>query len=253
LSQSLNFSIRALVRSLCLGLLFFLASCEQKQNLSENAKPISVDRDRGLESLDSVEILTPNEQRRLNRAFIKEIYEHVYARPLSDIRQFNEWMNVLSQGASIEGVYRGLTLSDQYRALERGIVSKDARAFFAAEMAYIKKRIDTQLRQDQLEAELLKTSEKASLFSLKRVLGESLLEAVDHKKTDRAELADLYADLVIRWSIEGIDFGVQQRNSTDREFHRDWALKNSRGRIQWELLNRLHRVMNHLGKIVITK
>ena len=229
-----------------------LPACDQKPNKSDGPKPVDEARDRGLDSIENVEILTPNEQRRLNRAFIKEIYEHVYARSLVDARQFNEWMNVLTQGASIEGVYRGLTLSDQYRALERGVVSKGARLFFAAEAAYLKKRIDPKLRQDQLEAEIAKASEKASLFTLKRVLGEKVLEAVELNKSDRAAMAQLYSDLVMRWFIVDVDFGVHQRNSRDRDFHLDWARKNSRGRIQWELLNRLHRVMNHLGKIVVT-
>lgn len=211
---------------------------------------VSEDVERGLDGIDRVEILTPNERKRINRQFIREMYEQIYAKRLTDIELYNSWMNVLEQGASIEGVYRGLTLSEQYRELERGVVSKEAKEFFAQEITYLEMLKNPKVRNEaEMIREISKNVEKAPLFTLKRILGERVLEAIDLRKTDREAVATLFADLTARWSKVDVDFGFKQRNNKDRDYHYAWALRSSRGRVQWEILNRVHRIMNHFGKI----
>ena len=93
---------------------------------------------------------------------------------------------------------------------------------------------------------------RAPLYSLKRELGEKILSEVNKRKNDRNALANLYADLVIRWGKTNIPFGLAQRANADPEFHRNWAKENSIGLIQWELLNRAHRVLNSYGGVLIS-
>jgi hypothetical protein len=42
---------------------------------------------------------------------------------------------------------------------------------------------------------------------------------------------------------------MAQRNKTDEIFHFNWAKENKLGMIQWELLNKVHRLMNAYGGI----
>ena len=238
---------------LTLSAFFLFSACDKLPffKSASDGPAVTEEKERGLEEIDAAEVLTPNERKRINRQFLREMYEQVYAKRLTDLAFYSSWMNVLEQGASIEGVYRGLTLSDSYRALERGTVSKEARDFFAREVAYLEVLKNPKLRSEsELAKELAKSAEKLPLFTLKRVLGEKVLEAIELRKSDRAAVAELYANLVMRWFDSGVDFGFKQRNLQDRDFHHSWALRNSRGRVQWEILNRLHRVMNHHGRIL---
>lgn len=239
-----------------LSAFFLFSGCDKLpffKSAPEEA-PVTEEKERGLEEIGSAEVLTPNERKRINRLFLREMYEQVYAKRLADLDFYNSWMNVLEQGASIEGVYRGLTLSDSYRSLERGVVSKEALEFFSKEVAYLERLKNPKLRSEaELAKEIAKSAEKMPLFTLKRIFGEKVLEAIELRKNDREAVAQLYADLVMRWFDSNVDFGFKQRNVQDRDFHRDWALRNSRGRVQWEILNRLHRMMNHRGRILYVR
>ena len=47
------------------------------------------------------------------------MYTQIYLHPPRTKEEYNGWANVLYQGGSLEGVYRGLTLSREYRDLEK--------------------------------------------------------------------------------------------------------------------------------------
>jgi hypothetical protein len=86
-----------------------------------------------------------------------------------------------------------------------------------------------------------------SLFTLKRILGEKVLQEANKRKDDKDGLAAWYASFVSRWVKIGVPFGLVQRNREDEAFHFRWAKENNLGMVQWELLNRVHRVMNSFG------
>ncbi|MEK6578246.1 MAG: hypothetical protein AABZ55_03390, partial [Bdellovibrionota bacterium] len=85
---------------------------------------------------------------------------------------------------------------------------------------------------------------RSSLFTLKRVLGEEILKIVDEKKQDRLDLAIWYSKWAVRMAAKKVDFGLPLRNSADEKFHFDWAMKASVDQLQWETLNRIHRLLN---------
>ena len=207
--------------------------------------------DRGIVAEDVV-IMTPKERRRFYRFFLKEMYREIYARELQDKQVYRNWMNVLEQGASIEGVYRGLTLSGEYRAMERGKASPAAVRFFALEAAALKLPGEANAaKRKSLAAELEKRAQGMPLFALKRLLGEELLSKITRlEKSGRENLALWYAATAVRWRSLGVDFLLEQRNTSDRGYYERWAVQNTLGRIQWETLFRMHRLMNKLGGIV---
>jgi hypothetical protein len=87
----------------------------------------------------------------------------------------------------------------------------------------------------------------ASFFTLKRVLGDELLELMSQKSHDQSDpkaLAKWYGKFVHRMSAYGIDFGLALRNNPDEKFHEGWAESVSGDQLRWEVLNRIHRVIN---------
>lgn len=84
----------------------------------------------------------------------------------------------------------------------------------------------------------------ASIYTLKRVLGEEALKVIAARKPDPEKFAEWYGKWVVRMAGRQVDFGLALRNKADEAFHREWAKSASPDRLSWEVLNRLHRVLN---------
>jgi len=85
----------------------------------------------------------------------------------------------------------------------------------------------------------------SSIFTMKRVLGEWALRVMALRLEESPErMRDWYAEFAARTSKKGVDFGLGLRNESSREFHRKWADQASDDQIRWEVLNRLHRILN---------
>ncbi|MBU6374461.1 MAG: hypothetical protein KGQ59_00540 [Bdellovibrionales bacterium] len=103
----------------------------------------------------------------------------------------------------------------------------------------------SQPSREQLEAKMTRIFSGASVFTLKRVLGEWGLKVLAfHREESRERMRDWYADFAAKQARKGVDFGLDLRREPNREFHRNWAEQVSDDLIRWEVLNRLHRVLN---------
>lgn len=170
-----------------------------------------------------------------------EIYRDVYGKSLTDRNEFAGWANVLSQGASVEGVYRGFVLSKEYRLLEEKgprICSK-ALDYFASEAAQIKKKP---------KEEFLERFKEVPFFTAKRVLGEALLTHLDEIAQDSDRVSTGFGKWVERSNATEFKtaFGSKARDDSTAESSREWARTAALDSIKWEALNRMHRVMNAL-------
>ena len=94
----------------------------------------------------------------------------------------------------------------------------------------------------------------SSLYTMKRILGDEALKLVEQKKTQPEVLATWYSKWASNMTVYGVDFGHPLRNKQDPTFHYRWAednLLNDRTfgieRVKWEILNRVHRLLNSLG------
>lgn len=85
----------------------------------------------------------------------------------------------------------------------------------------------------------------ASPFTLKRVLGDEALKVIAAHEADRKTLASWYSKWVTHTISRKVDFGLELRNKPDEQFHYQWALSASEDRLKWEVLNRVHRILNH--------
>lgn len=199
----------------------------------------------------ATEYMSKGEKFAFHRWLVTEMLEQVYAKPPLSDEVVNNWANVFSQRGSMEGVYRGMVQSTDYFALETGRADLKALRFFAQEMA----AMDHPNNKDSDEV-VKATAEKYAreymgkpLFTLKRVLGDRVLDESSSRKADKDRLATWYANFVGRWAKAGISFGMAQRDKPDEAFHFKWAKDNNLGMLQWELLNRVHRVLNEYGGV----
>ncbi len=196
--------------------------------------------------------MSSREKFAFHRWLVVEMQEQIYARPLKDKSGAVGWANVLSQKGSIEGVYHGFILSSEYTALEQGKAANiKALHFFGEEMALLDypSALESDKRVQESSSRYLKEKMSNSIYTLKRELGERIVREADKRKNDPEKLAAWYSGIVARWAKLDISFGLPKRNEKDEVFHFNWAKENSLGMLEWELLNREHRILNQLGGI----
>ncbi len=231
----------------------------------------------GVPSEDSGSSAAHNAQ--ANSEILREILQVVFNREPKDRSEFGNWVDTLNQGASLEGVYNGLTHSLDYRKLEAVNTSASTGALrvFGEELAYLEIELPVPTQFDMsLESPLpqagyeiqvptglgptptpnLKPDFKilaekysqqfvgVSLFTLKRLLGDEAIRVIGIKREFREKLALWYSQWAVRIAKRNVDFGLALRNNPDEAFHYKWAVESSEDRVKWEVLNRLHRLLN---------
>ncbi len=224
-------------------------------------------------------IAPPDDIRKVNAEFIKELYLDTLQRQPTTTESTN-LMTVLDQGAHYEGVYNGIIYSEVYKVKENKLAGVSSIKYFAEIMAFIYfeknseiKNKNENINSDQeLPSTVIPNSNSSnskpiviskdeyakkideykqeavnneySFFTLKRILGEEILKTVDLKKSYKEKLATWYGKTVLLLNKYGIDFGIAQRNKSDETYHYRWALYNDEDRIKWELLHRVHTILN---------
>ncbi len=249
-------------------LLIFCVACEsplglESQNPTAEPSLTPLEKEKTAEGLSSVA-----KKSKANSEIFHEMFVVVFMREPKDRSEFGNWVDTLNQGASLEGVYNGLTHSEDYRRLEKTSpkASEKAVKAFREEITLleIELSIPTQLENFGL----------ASLFTLKRVLSDEALKVLAAKnnvnkaalavngavvpaanpssakneESPRVKLAGWYSKWAVHMAQKNVDFGVALRNKPDEAFHFKWATEVSEDQIVWEVLNRLHRILNEANK-----
>ncbi len=226
-------------------------------------------------------IAPPNNVRKLNADFIKELFKDTLTREPSS-EEATRLMTVLDQGAHFEGIYNGIIYSIDYKVKEKGRASVAAIKIYAEILTRLKqeqeietaskKNSEINMDQELPKTEILKpgstdtakvltftkeeTAKKIEEFkqetvfnelsfcALKRILGEEMLKTIDLKKAYKEKLATFFGKNVIFLNQYGADFGIAQRNKNDETYHYRWALYSEEDRIKWEMLHRIHVIFN---------
>ncbi len=206
-------------------------------------------------------------QARANAETLREMLEVIFIQEPKDRSEFGNWADTLNQGASLEGVYNGLTHSADYRKFEEANLgaSVEALQVFTSELALLELELPeaTQFDSvsdaplpgggqvqaskptlDTLVGQYSKQFVGASVFTLKRVICDEALKVIATKSQYREKLANWFARWAVHMGQRHVDFGIALRNNSDEGFHFRWALQGTDDRIKWEVLNRLHRVLN---------
>ena len=84
----------------------------------------------------------------------------------------------------------------------------------------------------------------SSVYTMKRVIGDEALKVIALKRETPEKAALWYSKWVNHMAERKVDFGLGLRNKSDEPLHYKWALTAGMNHFQWEVLNRLHRVIN---------
>jgi hypothetical protein len=132
--------------------------------------------------------------------------------------------------------------------VQPGLADPDKDEDIPKVVEFSKKKSKTDYDPGVMSLRYTKLFSEASIYTLKRLLGREALAVIDIKKSDPEKLASWYSKWVIHMNKYLIDFGLQLRNLSDEKFHYNWALSAPRDRLVWEVLNRVHRLMNQLNR-----
>ncbi len=188
-----------------------------------------------------------------NAELLHEIFVVVFMEEPKDRNDFENWLDSVNQGASFEGVYHGLVQSTEYKRLETTspAASVETLQTFGAELARIEAELPVPTSfESSIPASKISADQYAkqfvtqSIFTLKRILGDEALKLVASKSGYKEKLALWYSRWAVQMAQRNIDFGISLRNLGDEPFHYKWAVENSEDLVRWEVLNRLHRILN---------
>lgn len=207
-----------------------------------------------------------------NSEILREMLQVVFIHEPKDRSEFGNWVDTLNQGASLEGVYNGLTHSSDYHQLEvaNEAASAEALRVFGEELANLEAELAVPIQFDLhlnplpapaaspnpnpssnvrvLAENYSKQFVGASIFTLKKVLCDEALRVIASKSDYREKMAIWYSRWAVRMTQRNVDFGISLRNKPDEAFHYKWAVEATEDRVKWEVLNRLHRVLNEANR-----
>ena len=199
--------------------------------LKANAKSIDVYSKKEV----SVKI-NPKKKQKLDYLFITELMQAIQQRKIEPSEEAN-WMNVLSQGGSREGVYRAMILGDDYGSLENfNNATIDGPGEFA--VWFLEKYINQTVKKETLL--------EMNFYSVKRLVCEKALEVLDMYSEPNLQ-ADWYAVLSSELAKKyDFVFSSKIRKDTRSLRHQAWAMAVPTQHIKSETLIKLHQVFNHL-------
>jgi hypothetical protein len=175
----------------------------------------------------------------LNVFFIREVYQEVYGVEVEQ-KKLTQWINVLEQGGTREGVYRALINDVEFLKL-----AEKPKPLTNNSIDFVEHFSKTYLKLQYSK----ETLEKANFYSLKSDLTDSTLEVMDAFSGRFNELYDWYAvlsaDLATRYPMV---FKFETRKNTSKEFHRGWAASVPIQMIKSEVIIKLQQVLNTLNK-----
>ncbi len=174
----------------------------------------------------------------------------------SNVDQFTSYVNSLNNGASLEGVYNGLSHSSFFRAREGQPlkVSEKSLQILSAELAHVqmelkepltinadsakplppvefptgavtvtpavRKKVEKTDSAEELTQKYARIFSTASPYTIARVVAEAQLRKIS--TLSDLDLPEWYAAFCKRFSLYGVDFGLKQRNSAEVGFHENW-------------------------------
>ena len=182
--------------------------------------------------------LLPEKKRQFNYKFIQELFlvtRKVEARD----EDLANWMNILDQGGSREGIYQALVLDEIYSGLE-DVNEAPSNKLIDFLLKYSNIFLNKRLNPDSLK--------KLNLYSLKRIFTDNILDLLEYY-----EIKDL--DSLDRWYAVfsghiAHDYGPLMKSQIRQEessaYHYEWAKKMPVQHIKSEVIIKIHSVMNSL-------
>lgn len=182
--------------------------------------------------------LPPARRRQFDYAFLQELYVVTRKSEAKD-EDLANWINVLDQGGSREGVYQALVLDEVYAALEN-MEEKPTEKLLAFYLKFSQRFLNQTARKESLAT--------LNLFSLKRILTEKVLDLMGHYESNSLDnLYQWYGVFSGELAAEHAQFlKTPLRQNSDVNYHLEWARKMPVEHIRSEFIIKIHTVMNGL-------
>ncbi len=176
------------------------------------------------------------ELEKYNYYFVQELFKAVRRRD-PDANEVSNWMNVLQQGGTREGVYRGLVLDQTYAGLENyPMPVNDTLVKFTARF------LDVYTGKKYPLEKLM----GFNFFALKRNVTERALETMD-AMPDQTSRANWYAVFSAEVAKDyPAAFDNKTRANLSAEAHQNWANTYSTQYLKSEVIIKLHKIFNSL-------
>ena len=183
--------------------------------------------------------LNSDQELKLNIAYVGELYEVIKERKGAG-SEVGNWINVMDQGGSREGVYRALVLDRDYQGMEN--YDKPISSA-GAEFAH---KFSSRFAEMEINKETLL---KVNFYSVKRLITEKALEIIDaFEKED--DLFQWYSILSMEMAKDyKYAFSNEVRQNSNFDYHFNWAGQVPRQHLKSEIIVKLHRVFNTLQKV----
>ena len=169
--------------------------------------------------------------------FIREIYEVTrQAKPTNE--EISQYLNVLSQGGTREGIYRSLVLDSVYAGMENWDKPvKSATADYA--VYFYQKYLGRKVAKKNFEG--------MSVYTLKRLIVDRTLDLFDAFGEDRESLEKWYAilsaDLAVKFPMV---WQNALRKNPSQVDHKAWASKVPLQHIKSEVMIKVHTAFNSM-------
>lgn len=182
--------------------------------------------------------LPTERKRQFDYKFIEELFQVTRKTEARD-EDLSNWLNVLDQGGSREGIYQALTLDEVYASLEN-MDERPTDKLLDFSLKFSEKFFKQTFKKESLN--------QLNLYSLKRIFTEKGLDLMEFY-----EVKDL--DLLYRWyALVSADLAKDYspllkspvREDPRAEFHYEWAKGMPIQHIKSEFIIKLHTVMNGL-------
>lgn len=182
--------------------------------------------------------LPPDRRRHFDYGFIKELFLVTRKSDAKD-EDLANWLNVLDQGGSREGVYQGLVLDEVYATLEN-MEEKPTDRLLDFYIKTSERFFHQTAKKESLN--------QLNLYSLKRILTEKGLDLMGYYESNN--LDDLYQWYAIFSSELAKNYSpllkTKIRQDQRFEYHKEWAKSMPIEHIKSEFIIKLHAVMNGL-------
>lgn len=181
----------------------------------------------------------PAERRRVyDFEFLKELFAVTRKTEPRD-EDLSNWLNILEQGSSREGIYQALVLDEVYVALEN-INEKSSDRLREYALNFSQKYLNQTFKPGSLD--------QFNLYSIKRIITEKSLDLMEIYETK--DLDALYRWYAVFSSETGREYEPLLKSTIRKDpsakFHYEWAKASPIQHVKSEFIIKLHIVMNGL-------
>ncbi len=190
---------------------------------------------KGLTEFDKLPV---ERKRQFNYKFLDELFLSTRKTAPKD-EDLANWLNILEQGGSREGIYQALTLDEVYNGLE-SIPDKPSTKLLEFCLNYSQIFLKQTFKTDSLI--------QLNLYSLKRIFTEKGLDLMEYY--EEKNLDNLYRWYALHSAFLAREYGQilnsDIRKNDSAEFHYQWAISMPVQHIKSEFIIKMHAVMNQL-------